>query len=312
LSTCSKQSSCPGLTTVTHSPPDSQLAFLSSLGPTTSITTGNSSCCRVRAAGAHQISSPGWRLGRTATASSFEGLRLALQGQRPAQPQKPHPTRRMVKARPPPAHLEELMVQDLLEGEAVLGVASEDAGDEVLGRQGEEGREGVLHLLDAPVGLLEVRGLKGRVPTQQGVPGRGHVGLCHIPARSVTQQQLKQGSYWHLAGHTWPGVPLPAQVATLTSGHASSSQLFRATGMEPWGRGEGWQVKATLCHHRSHPHAASTAESRAGSPWAAAEPGAGCTEAAQRSLPKQTERQPPPATEIFPLFVRFMGQLSLL
>lgn len=114
------------------------------------------------------------------------------------------------------------MVQNLLEGEAVLGVTPEDASNEVLGRQGEEDREGVFHLLDTPVGLLEVRGLKGRVPTQQGVPGRGHACHCQIPTRFVTQQHLKQGSYWHLAGHTWLRAPLPARTAMLTSGHASS------------------------------------------------------------------------------------------
>lgn len=69
-----------------------------------------------------------------------------------------------------PTHLEELVVEDLIQGEPVAGVLLQDARDEFLRSVGDGGRQAVLDFLDALVRLLQVEGLKRRVAAHQRVP----------------------------------------------------------------------------------------------------------------------------------------------
>lgn len=70
----------------------------------------------------------------------------------------------------PPTHLEELVVEDLIQGQSVAGVFLQDARDEFLRRVGDGGRQVVLDFLYALVRLLQVEGLKRRVAAHQRVP----------------------------------------------------------------------------------------------------------------------------------------------
>lgn len=70
----------------------------------------------------------------------------------------------------PPTHLEELVVEDLFQGESVAGVLLKDARDELLRRVGDGGRQVVLDFLYALVRLLQVEGLKRRAAAHQRVP----------------------------------------------------------------------------------------------------------------------------------------------
>lgn len=71
-----------------------------------------------------------------------------------------------------PTHLEELMVEDLIQGQSVAGVFLQDARDELLRRLGDGGRQVVLDFFDALVRLLQVEGLERRVAAHQRVPGK--------------------------------------------------------------------------------------------------------------------------------------------
>lgn len=71
-----------------------------------------------------------------------------------------------------PTHLEELVVEDLIQGQSVAGVSLQDAGDELLRRVGDGGRQVVPDFLYALVRLLQVQGLKRRIAAHQRVPGR--------------------------------------------------------------------------------------------------------------------------------------------
>lgn len=66
---------------------------------------------------------------------------------------------------------EELVVQDLVQCEAVTGVLLQNARDELLSRRRQGRGQVVFHFLDTLVCLLQIKGFKGRVPAHQRVPG---------------------------------------------------------------------------------------------------------------------------------------------
>lgn len=70
---------------------------------------------------------------------------------------------------------EELVVEDLIQGESVAGGFLQDAGDEFLCSRGERRRQMVADFLDALVRLFQVQRLKRWTPTHQRVPARGKV-----------------------------------------------------------------------------------------------------------------------------------------
>lgn len=79
-------------------------------------------------------------------------------------------TRTSEKQEKAPTHLEELVVEDLIQREPVAGVFLQDARDELLRRVGDGGGEVVLDFLYALVRLLQVEGLEGRAAAHQRVP----------------------------------------------------------------------------------------------------------------------------------------------
>lgn len=74
-----------------------------------------------------------------------------------------------------PTHLEELVVENLIQGQSVAGVFLQDARDELLRRVGDGGRQVVLDFFYALVCLLQVEGLKRRVTAHQRVPEKKNV-----------------------------------------------------------------------------------------------------------------------------------------
>lgn len=66
---------------------------------------------------------------------------------------------------------EELVVQDLVQCEAVTGVLLQNARDELLSRRRQGRGQVVFYFLDTLVCLLQIKGFKGRVPAHQRVPG---------------------------------------------------------------------------------------------------------------------------------------------
>jgi len=71
-----------------------------------------------------------------------------------------------------PSHLDEKVVpQNVVEVGPILGGLGQQAGDELLGRGGQGGGQGVAGLSDAPVRLLQVGGLERRPAQQHGIPG---------------------------------------------------------------------------------------------------------------------------------------------
>ena len=73
-----------------------------------------------------------------------------------------------------PSHLdEEVVSQNVVQVWSVLRGLGQQTGDELLGRGGQGGGQGVASLSYAPVCLLQVGGLKGRSAKQHGVPGWG-------------------------------------------------------------------------------------------------------------------------------------------
>lgn len=69
-----------------------------------------------------------------------------------------------------PTHLQELVVENLIQGQSVAGVFLQDARDELLRRVGDRGRQVVLDFFYALVRLLQVEGLKRWVAAHQRVP----------------------------------------------------------------------------------------------------------------------------------------------
>lgn len=66
---------------------------------------------------------------------------------------------------------EELVVEDLVQCEAVAGVLLQNARDELLSSRRQGRGQVVFYFLDTLVCLLQIKGFKGRVPAHQRVPG---------------------------------------------------------------------------------------------------------------------------------------------